>query len=107
MELNLNAGDRINLMNLLPREGNMLTLGLTKDIRGKVEIDTKEAEKIDLKMYDTNGGQAYSWDDKKDKGKKISFTDAEAKVIKDQARKLDEEGKVPMHYYELFKKILS
>jgi len=50
--ITLSIIERILLLNLIPHEGNMVELMMFKDIEEKLDISSKEAEKIGLKSIE-------------------------------------------------------
>lgn len=97
--MKLNVLDRLSLINILPREGNFLTLTIAKDITKKVGILQDEAKEIGIVFGEKN----VSW--KPDAPEKdVEFSDSELGVIKKQLKKLDTEGKLTMELLETYNK---
>jgi len=82
--------DRLLLAGLLPKEGNIITLILARDIKQKVEISQDEFKKYDFKTID-NG--SVRWQEPK-KGFKITFTGAEMELLRTQVDSLDNTEKI-------------
>jgi hypothetical protein len=107
MKLKLKTGDRLNLSSILPKEGNMITLGLVEDISNKIKMSQKEIEAVELVAIDSANGQGFRWNDELDKEKTFDLTEAEANLLKSEVKKLDESGRIPVQLYQLCKKITS
>ena len=102
MELSLL--ERIQIQNVLPKEGDILTLRLTQDILKKVEISAQEIEKFEI----VGNGQTITWNDKGTKSKKeVIFTQAEIQLVKTKVAKLDSEKKLTFQMLSLHEKFVE
>ncbi|MHC4122000.1 MAG: hypothetical protein ACYSSI_00370 [Planctomycetota bacterium] len=94
----LSIKDRLMLLGLLPKEGNILAITLAKDIRDKVVLTQAEMTKykVEEKISTDGTGRNISnlvWDEK-GQTKKIEFTNAEWQLLKEQVEKLDNKKRV-------------
>lgn len=87
----LGVKDRLQIIAvLLPKQGDILTLTIAKDIQEKIEFTQKEIELIGLKPKEGGG---FEW---KEKGfeKEIIFTKAEMELLRNQINELDKQKKI-------------
>ena len=97
--ITLSIIERILLLNLIPHEGNMVELMMFKDIEEKLDISSKEAEKIGLKSIE-------KWwvirDDKKAESKSVEFSSSEKEFLKWVLTKLDTEKKLTEQHITIY-----
>ena len=95
--LKLDIKNRLLLMNnLLPKEGNILTLSVAKDIRKKVDLSQKEVEDCGIKGMDSGG---LTWSKSIDV--EVIFSDAEITSLKTKVSELDASSKITMELLSL------
>ena len=97
----LSIKDRLVIVELLPVQGNIIDLTISKDIRQKAELGQMESTKIDLKIE----GTSFVWDEKKAKDKTIEFTNAELELLKSQINELDKQKTIKPNMLSLCLKI--
>ena len=100
-KLKLNIKDRLTMSSILPKEGSIISMTVTKDVMDKVKLSQAEMTKVGLK----NSPTGLSWDDKADKGKTIEFTSAELEVMRGQITLLDNQKKITLELLPLCEKI--
>ena len=88
--MKLTVKDRLNIGTFFPAESDLVTQILVKGIRDKVEVNSEEANEINLKQQ----GTQLLWDTTKAKDKEITFNEAEIKFLKEQVTRLDQEKKI-------------
>ena len=88
MEMVIN--DRLAVQALCPREGNIITLTLARDIKQKTELTQADFKKHNIKPA-PNGG--LTWTVEK-KGITVTFTSAEIALLKAEVDKLDKTSKI-------------
>jgi len=82
--------DRIAVEGLLPKEGNIITMTLAKDIRSKVGLTQAELTKYKFKVAN-NGGLQWTGETKPSA---FTFTHAEIELMKTQITELDNQNKI-------------
>lgn len=97
----LSVKERFLMGVLYPRESDLVTQILVKDIKSKAEISQKEMKMIDFKQVSTG----FQWDVKKAKDKNVDFTEAEVNLLKEQVERLDKEKKITTELVDLCLKI--
>lgn len=98
IKIKLSIGDRISLLGILPKEGDIITLVLAKDIRLKTELSQNELKKCGIKRNEKGGG--LTWKIQKI-DKTIIFTNAEITLLKSQIEKLDKSKKITSELLDL------
>ena len=100
-KMKLDVGERLNMTQLLPQQGNLIEMRLGKDLTGKVEFSQEEMEKVGLVQKE----QSLTWDSKEEF--EIEFTETELNFLNDQVTKLDAENKITRQQLALCEKIRS
>lgn len=96
VKMKLDIKDRLMIANaLLPKEGNIITLTLARDIQKKVEFPQAEIKKIGMKTeIDPETKKAGLVWDEKGKKNEFKFTNAECEFLKTQVKDLDNRKKI-------------
>lgn len=92
IELKLSIKDRLSLKELFPRQSDIISLTLVRDIIDKTQLSQVEIKKIGLKLAED--GRTITWNDKVAIEKNIGFTGAEITYMRSQVDRLDNEKKV-------------
>ena len=95
--------ERIALLNLLPREGNILTVRTIRDLKKKLEFTESDIKTLDLKPE----GQMIRWSHEKEFELTVEFTDGESGIIKAELKRLDEEKKLTADHISLYEKFME
>lgn len=98
MKAKLSAYERIKLLQILPAEGNFLTLRVVEDLKKKIGFDAKEQEHLEFK---TEGDQM-RWNAGKDVMMEREFLPAEVDIISATLRKLDKAEKLTQDVLSLY-----
>lgn len=96
--INLNVKERLLMATILPKESDIKTMTICKDISAKTDLTQTEFEEIGF----NNEGGGYSWS--KNIDKTIDFTEAEIQVVKVALKKLDEEKKITRDALDIYYK---
>lgn len=99
--MKLTIKDRIVLSGLYPKEGDMLTQILIREIGEKTRIGSEEAKEIELKT----SAVGVTWNVSKATEKEIEFTNSELRLLKERVSKLDKEKKITQEMLDLCVKI--
>lgn len=101
--INLKLSEKYEIHTLLPGKGDMLTIGIIKEIQAKIAVSPEDVKKYDVR---TISKEAIGWNEE---GKKanfdIDFTEPELTLLRQEIKKLDEQRSIPVHMYELCKKL--
>ena len=91
LKMELGIKDRLVMINfLLPIEGNIVSLTIARDIHQKVKITQAEMKKHKIVSI---GDGNLKWDEK-GQTEKITFTNAEVDLLKEQISILDKQKKI-------------
>lgn len=93
------VGRRLLVLNILPREGNIVTLRIVKETRDALAISEDEMKELDMKR-DNEGNVV--WNEQKEKLKEIKLGDPTKGLIFDTLMKLSDANKLPLEYVELY-----
>ena len=93
--------DRLIISLLYPKESDLITQILVKDLRAKLDFTQKEITDLGFKVTK----EGYQWNQKGEKVTYIEFTDKEIKLLQDGVKTLDEEKKISQDNLDLCKKI--
>lgn len=94
VKMKMGVKDRLIVPQIFPKEANLISQRIMRDIAQKTELSQEEMDAVGMKPAEEGGVR---WDDDLEEkaGKKtIKFTDAEIGFLKDQVKKLDETQKV-------------
>lgn len=100
VKLSLSVKDRLAFRELFPRQGDILSQVLARDIAEKVQITQAEMKKIEL----STEGDKISWNPKA-KTVNIVFTNPEITFLQAQVDRLDKEKKITLDILGLCLKI--
>lgn len=99
MNVGLNVYERMALLNILPREGNILTLRVIRELREKLGLDDGEIKDMVVKL--DSGGEKF--DEKKaSEAREINFKDTEQSIIKTALIGLNETKKLNLQLVSLY-----
>lgn len=97
--MQLKVLERVCLLNILPKEGDFLTLQVARDISDEVSFKPDELEA--LGMQTANG--VTTWNQDADVGAEFTFSEAATSVIVGELQKLDKGKKLTMSHVGLYK----
>lgn len=105
VKMKMGVKERLLIPQLLPREGNLVSLRLARDISQKTDLSQEDMDEIELKVQEDG---SVKWSDKKEEEfgrKNIKFTDSEIGFLKDQIKKLNEKEKISRDAFLLCERI--
>ncbi len=105
MKIKLSVFERLVLLNILPKEGNFLTLKIVRQLREGLSFEEKEIKEVDLTI-DPKTGQA-TWDTAKDPNKEIEIGREAKKIIVEVLEKLDKDNKLGEQHITLYEKFVE
>lgn len=98
--MKLNVLERINLLGILPKEGNFVTLKIIKDLKSNLSFTEEEIKEFNIVTNENN----VTWNIKGQEEKEISIGEKATDVIVEALKKLDETKKLTEQYYSLYEK---
>lgn len=109
MEIALSVEDRLQILSLLPQEGNRVTLRIAEEIDKGINFSSEEREELKLAMSDPDekGMRFWMWNKDAELAKPTHFTDSQSGMISDALKKLDNENKLPKSLVSLYDKFVK
>ena len=100
--IKLTLKDRFEISTILPEKGDLLTLGIVKDISKRVSITQEEIEKFEVKSVD----KGFLWNEDGATAEfEIDFSNSELEIIRKEIKSLDDKREVPIGLYDLCLKL--
>ena len=100
--MELTTIERITLLQLLPKEGDILTLRVIRDVRDRLAFTEEEHTRLKFQRDD----QSIKWDIEADTPVDIEIGDVAKKIIADRFKELNEERKLTEEHIDLFDKFV-
>lgn len=95
--------DRLILLNILPKEGNILTLKVVRKLREALSFS--EEELAEYKFVQDN--ERLSWTEPEKPTRDISVGKEGKKIIRESLEKLDKEKKLTEDHIDLYEKYVG
>ena len=105
LSVSLKMGDRFALLGLLPQQASYGTLKLVRGIQD--DLMPEEGEFEGLPGYEAHANGNTTWDSKKEKGRKFSFSGFGLKLIVEKLTALDKEEKLTLSHVPLWQKFVE
>lgn len=96
--------DRINVLSILPKENNYVTLKLVRDLVSLVGIKDKEFKEFEIATLE-NGG--VKWNDKGNKLKEFEIGEKATDLIVEGLKKLNTDKKLTQQYFDTYGKFVK
>ena len=90
MKYNLTVVDRVILLNVLPKEGNMITLLSLRDLKAELVFSEAENEALGVRMEDGN----LMWNKDAEQEKAVEINGTMTKIIVEALLDMDKKGKL-------------
>ena len=103
MKIKLGVAERMNLVGILPAEGNFATQKVVRDLRDRVGFTQKELGVIGYKVEDDR----VLWDAEKAKEKEYDFGKYEVEVIVEALQQFDKDEKLTAQQLPLYEKFIK
>jgi len=100
MEKKLNVGERLIILQVLPKEGNFTTLRLIRDLAAKIGLSADELVEFDLQQ----DGDRIKWNDAGQEERAFDLKLKEVEIIMAELQKLDNESKLEFRHFSIFEK---
>lgn len=104
--MKLNVFERLNLLSILPREGDFITLKILRELREDLSFSEEENAKLDFKQLDDG---RVSWNNKvaKDLIKDVKIGRKAESIIREELEKLNSQKKLKDIHLELYEKFVE
>lgn len=94
----LNVKQRLLLLNILPKEGDYVTLKVIRDQQSLLSFGEEEFKRLNIKRE----GDTYTWKEEDDIPVDIPMGEAAVGVIKMALRMLNEKGQLKIEFLPLY-----
>lgn len=101
--MELGVGDRIVLLSLLPREGDLPTIRIVHELRQTLAFTEDEHETFQIKTE----GDRIAWADGADGAKEVSIGPRAHTLIAEALEGLNEEGKITEDHLSLWERFID
>lgn len=106
--MKLNIAERFVVSEVLPKEGDFLTLKAIRKTREALSPTEKEQKMWDMKsVVDNAGRNNITWKQDVDTTTKIEISELGCEIIKNALKKLDSEKKLTERYYTIYEKFVN
>jgi len=102
-KLTLSVVDRVILLNVLPKEGNMVTLLALRQLKEDLVFSEAESAKLDVKMEDGN----LFWNKEEEQGKIIEMGSSMRQLVVDAFTKMDQEKTLNEAMIDTYQKFIK
>jgi hypothetical protein len=104
MKTSLDVKGRIMILNLLPQEGNIVTIRMFRDLAEKVGLTAEEHTEFQVRQ-DVPG--QVQWNEKGNEPKEFEFADAEVEIIKAELIKRNEKNQLTADMIPIYDKFFT
>jgi len=108
MKYALNIAERIALLNILPAQGNLVTLKIVRDLQSRLSFSEEEVKKYKIKSTPAPGGATVVWDsDFAKETKEIEIGDIAMDVIVEQLKMLEGQKRLRLEMLDLYERFVK
>lgn len=101
--MKLNVAERLNILQLLPQEGNFITLKVVRELQSELSFSEEE-----LKSYEIDEKEnMVQWNQGGNDRKEITIGDTGMGIISDAFKKLEGENKLSLRLLSLYERIVE
>ena len=103
MKFKLNLNERITLMEVLPLEGNFITLKVIRELKLNLGVKDEEFKKFDIQQKD----KRITWNNKGNEEFEFEFGEKATDIIIEQLEELNKSKKLEDRHFSLFEKFIK
>jgi hypothetical protein len=103
--MKLSVAERLALLNVLPREGNIGTLRIVRDLQKELEFTEQDQGR--LQMNFSEDGKTVEWKAQFDVGKDIEVGPRALEIIRKGFESISEQGVMPMNYLPIYDRVFE
>jgi len=108
MKYKLNIVERIALLNILPLEGNVVTLKIIRDLQSNLSFSEEEMKRFKMKNIRRPDGSTFAvWDADSDETKEFEIGDVANNIIVERLKFLEGQKKLRMEMLTLYEKFVK
>ena len=101
--MKLSVIERIALVNILPKEGNVKTLRMLRTLKEDLAFSDQENKDLNVRQE----GDLIKWDVAMERPKEVHIGETMTDLIKTSMEKLSNEGKLPEVYLDLYDRFFT
>jgi len=101
--MELNVGERLVLLDILPKEGNFLTLKILRKMREDLSFDEEELKLFGIEQKDN----VVNWDDTMGKPKEIEIGEKATEIIAEALTTLNNQNRLKDQHFELYERFVE
>jgi transcriptional/translational regulatory protein YebC/TACO1 len=103
VDIELNVGERLSILTILPQEGSFLTLRLIRELKNKLGLSADELKEFDVKQEDGS----IRWNAKGLETKKITFKEKEVELIANELKEIDKKKQLKDIHFSIYEKFVD
>ena len=103
--MELNVFERLNLLNILPKEGTFITLRIVHQLRDALSFNEEELKVLQFKQDMERG--TVQWNSEADKPTEIQIGEKATDLIVDALKELDKQKKLTDQHFVLYEKFVE
>ena len=107
VKVKLNVGERINLLSMLPAEGDFSLLRISREASIVIGLSEEELKKFNVVSSTVDGMNNFSWNEKGNKEVELELGPRAFAMICDVLENRDKEKKLLMNQYSLYEKFVK
>lgn len=101
--MELKVFDRLMLLNILPTEGNFLTLKIVTQLRQDLSFTEEELKRFEI----VQDGGSVTWNRIADEPKEVAIGEKATDIIVEALKKLNDTKKLTMQHYKLYERFIE
>ena len=100
----LNVPERLNLLSILPQQGNLATLRIVRDLREKLSLSEEEHKEFGITTTQHEGSVTFNWtnDDAALTPREFQFQPKTLSIIIEALRQLDSQKQLRPEHISLY-----
>ena len=101
--MKLNVIERLTLLQILPQEGNFVTLKVLRDLTSVLGMNEKEFKEFEIKQT----GEQVTWNPKGNEERAVEIGEKATDLIVEALKRLDEQKKLAQRHLTLYEKFVD
>ena len=101
--MELDVKERINLLSILPQEGNFVTLKVIRQLRESLSFSEDEHKQYKFVHEESR----VTWDDKVEQVKEIEIGEKATDIITEALKKLNDDKKLTDEHFTIYEKFMG
>jgi hypothetical protein len=103
--MELNVFERLNLLNILPKEGTFITLKIVRQLREALSFNEEELKALQFKQNTEMG--TVQWNSEADTPKEIAIGEKATDIVVEALKELDKQKKLTDQHFGLYEKFVE